>query len=194
MFKNKRLFQKYSYFFKYRPITSPFDKWQVIKRDKKKFNLSTHLFKNNIILSNYQNSKFSYTYNAKVYTKNFILNNNDFLFEHTIQTPFKIIFLMQRYIYLKMRFYGKTFKWLFYYRKVRFKVQKAHRSYLLFKNLIIKRKKKLKLKFRLLRLKDKTKFLISLNNIKPINIFTKRGFRVLKSKLFKKQGKISTYV
>lgn len=193
MLKNSKFFQKYNCFYKYRKKISIFKKYKTIKLskgNKVKLLACMNIFPTIIKKNRYE----VYLHSNNFFYKNINWYNNTFAYEYEIRDLFRKELQSFFYVYLKLRFYGKTFKWLFFKRKLRFKVQKAHRSYILFKSMLIKRKKKLKLKFRLLSLKDKKRFWLCIKEIKPVNLFTKKGFRILKTVLRKKQGKISTYV
>lgn len=113
---------------------------------------------------------------------------------HSFFFKYKPFLAAFRYFFIKVRFYGKSFRWIFTKKKIKFKVQKAHKTYILFKHLRFSRKKKLKLKLRIFRVNDKTNMILNIKKIKYINLFTKKGLRVLKTKLYKKKGKISGYM
>lgn len=106
----------------------------------------------------------------------------------------KEVFSVFRYFFLKVQFFGKTFRWVFYKNKIKFRVQRAHKVFLLVRSLRFKKKKKLKFKLRIFNKLDFCALISILKKIKYINIFTKKGLRVLKTRLKKKRGKISGYM
>lgn len=135
-----------------------------------------------------------YTYNKYFYFANPLLYPLSFTLKHSFKFKYKPFIGIFRYFFIKIRFYGKTFRWIFTKKKIKFKVQKAHKTYILFKHLRFSRKKKLKLKLRIFLLNDKTNMILCLKKIKYVNLFTKKGLRVLRTKLFKKKGKVSGYM
>lgn len=99
-----------------------------------------------------------------------------------------------RYLFFKVKFFGKSFRWIFTKKKIKFKIQKAHKTYVLFSHLRFTRKKKFKFKVRSYFIFDKKKMDNHVKKIKYSNLFTKKGLRVLKTKFFKKKGKVSGYM
>lgn len=149
-----------------------------------------------IIKNNFFGKKifFYYTLNRYFYFSNPVSCSRAFVLGHSFIFKYKPFLAIFRYFFIKVRFYGKSFRWIFTKKKIKFKVQKAHKTYILFKYLKFARKKKLKLKLRIYRLNDKMNMILNIKKIKYINLFTKKGLRVLKTKLYKKKGKVSGYM
>lgn len=99
-----------------------------------------------------------------------------------------------RYLFFKVKFFGKSFRWIFTKKKIKFKVQKAHKTYVLFKFLRFSKKKKFKFKVRAYYFFEKLKMNNFVKEVKYSNLFTRKGLRVLKTKFFKKKGKVSGYM
>lgn len=175
-----------------------FKQWKLKYVKKSIFFKYQKPFCSNFILENSTilYDKFMYIYNINNFffqKININLNSTYYLNKTFIKKYFWLISCF-KYFFLKLRFYGKTFKWIFSKKKIKFRVQKPHRSIILFKNLKFKKKKKLKFKLRIFNLRDKKAFINCIKQIKYINIFTKKGMRILKMPLNKKKGKVSGYM
>lgn len=95
---------------------------------------------------------------------------------------------------LDVFFTGKTYKWLYKKHSWRFLFNRAHVTYLFFKNpIIIQKQAKAKVRIFFNLTQDATTIRSYLYKIRRYNIFTQRGIKVKGSIFFKKRGKISTY-
>lgn len=153
---------------------------------------SFFFFNNSFILKN-DKTIFFYFISSYFYQK-YPDKKNFFFFNKFFKIKYLNILSSFRYFFLKLKFYGKTFKWIFHKKKMKFRIQKPHRSQILFHFLKFKKKKKLKFKLRILCAKDKKVFINIIKQIKYLNIFTKKGMRVLKTFYNKKKGKVSGYM
>lgn len=169
----------------------------VLKKNKFIYgkNLQSFFFYDYIFVKKYNKKKNYIFFKNNKYLQNiYCLKKNNFFLKKLYFNLFYEYINIFKYLFVKIKFYGKTFKWLFFKKRLKFKVQKAHKVLILFKYLQFKKKKKLKIKIRLYNFYDKYKLISILKKIKYINIFTKKGLRVLKTLFKKKRGKISSYV
>ena len=187
------MFKKYSRFYlkKYNKINK--------KRNKKVYDYySLENFKFYINFKHYIIKNKKTIYNL-IYNKYFFYklpNNNSkgFLNKLFFKKRFSSILSMFKYFFIKIKFYGKSFRWIFSKKKIRFKVLKSHYTYILIKHFRFKKKKKFKIKIKTFLVSDKKYYIDKLKYIKMIDVYTKKGLRVLKTVLPKKRGKISTYM
>lgn len=186
-FKKKDLFKKQKSNFLKKPIKM---KKRNFKIKFKKFNFIQPNYKFALIINKatvfmfYNKFFFFFTPKVKRY----------FFLKKCFKYLFKAQTHISKYFFFKIKFFGKTFKWIFTRKKIKFKVQKAHKTFIIFKNWKFKKKKKFKFKIRYFLKKDFLNMKNNLKKIKPINIFTKKGLKLLKYIRYKKKGKISTYM
>lgn len=154
--------------------------------------ISFFFFDDSVILKN-KTINFFYFWNNYLFQKYPNIQFH-FFFNKFFKIKYLNILAPFRYFFLKLKFYGKTFKWVFNKKKIKFRIQKPHRSQILFKYLKFKKKRKLKFKLRILCNNDKKTFINLIKQIKYLNIFTKKGMRVLKTVYNKKKGKVSGYM
>ena len=100
------------------------------------------------------------------------------------------------YLLSKIKFKGKGFRIRFFkkIKLVKFFFGKSHKSFIYFKNIIIKRINKYKF---ILKNINKQQLLINsskVTNIRPINYYTLRGLRVSRQTIYKRKGKKGTYI
>lgn len=185
------MFKKYNKFYLFIKVKNPFKKKKLFFFIKKNFH--TTGFKK-LIIKTQNNKLFSYNWNKRFYFKFWHENNLSYLCKTNFKKKYYCFLSIYKYFYIKLKFYGKTFRWIFSKKKIRFKVQKAHKTYVLFKYLKFKKKRKFKFKLRIYWITDKKKLINIIKKIKYVNLFTKKGLRILKTKLFKKKGKVSGYM
>lgn len=97
------------------------------------------------------------------------------------------------YKFNKIRYYGKTYRFLFYKKFIMFRVGRSHLTNVFFNKdsyFLVKKKKNL------IYIKTKNKkcyedLKYKINKIKKINMYTKRGVRLNKYKFNKRYGKVS---
>ena len=98
------------------------------------------------------------------------------------------------YFFQKIKFNGKGYKIKKKKKSIKFFFGKSHLTTIFFKKINIRRLTKYKLFFYTKKY-ETIKFVFSLiNKIRKINIYTKRGLRFSRQKIFKKTGKKSSYM
>lgn len=114
--------------------------------------------------------------------------NNNFLFFKI--NPFKIY----KFFNLNLKFIGKTYKWFLIKDVFFLKFNRKNKTNLFFLNkLRFIKKSKLKKKIFLLTQNELYFFHKYIYFTRRYNIFTQRGLKLSKFKVFKKKGKISMY-
>lgn len=152
--------------------------------DSKKFSFFLEL-KANFIL--YDKESNSITVEKQTLNKDYIK------FEKNLMNFFKS---WEFYFFSKIKFKGKGFR-IRYLKKlklVKFFFGRSHKTFILFKNVYLKRINKYKFI-----VKNIEKTVVIRNrrmavNIKPLNFYTLRGLRASKQIVFKRKGKKGTYI
>ena len=123
------------------------------------------------------------TFKKNPYTKLYISLLHNFLFS------------LNYYFFTKIKFTGKGYRMAFRKKKkiINFYFGHSHNTIIMFRSIILKKPHK----YKFLVFSNSKKKLIFLNkmilNIKPINIFTKRGLRNSRQIIFKRTGKKAGY-
>ena len=98
------------------------------------------------------------------------------------------------YFFQKIKFTGKGYKIKKKKKSIKFFFGRSHLTTIFFKKINIRRLTKYKLFF-FTKKYETVKFINSLiNKIRKINIYTKRGLRFSRQKIYKKTGKKSSYM
>jgi len=104
------------------------------------------------------------------------------------------IFHWARYFITKFSFIGKTYRMLKRKKHIKLFFNRAHITFLFFKNFFkVKKLKKNKIKLLFILKYDYYNFKTFIKQIRNVNIFTKRGIKMYNLVRFSKKGKISTY-
>jgi len=110
----------------------------------------------------------------------------------------KNLFLFENIFFDKIKFKGKGFRVRFKKNSkiLKFTFGHSHINYLFINDVKTKVKRLGKYKY-IFKSKNKIKmnlFLKKVKNIKPINMYTKRGIRISRQIIYKRKGKKSTYI
>ena len=131
-------------------------------------------------------------------TNSILIYNNkiDFLKKKKINNFFSFLKSWDIFFFSKIKFKGKGFRMRFFKKNkfVKFFFGKSHKTFILFKKLIMRRINKYK--FILKSIKN-NKIKINSNyavNIRPLNLYTLRGIRTTRQIVFKRKGKKGTYI
>lgn len=150
----------------------------------KKFNFYTNFLKNELKID--KNSNTIIMYNTKLNYETKKLSNMLFNFLKSWNI----------YYFNKIKFKGKGFRMRFFKKNkfVKFFFGKSHKTFILFKKIIMKKINKYKFI-----LKSIKKGILNKNsgvvvNIKPLNFYTLRGLRLTRQTIYKRKGKKGTYI
>jgi ribosomal protein L6P/L9E len=171
--------------------------------------LSICLYNYNLLLIN-KNNTYIYIYNKIFYftiiTKFYVFveeNSNAIIIENFDSKKKKelekkiietFIKTWNVYFFQKIKFTGKGYKIKKKKKSIKFFFGRSHLTTIFFKKISIKRLTKYKLFF-FTKKYETVKFINSLiKKIRKINIYTKRGLRFSRQKIYKKTGKKSSYM
>jgi ribosomal protein L6P/L9E len=154
-------------------------------------------------------------YNSEYYI-NYNIKNLNFFYKYDIETNSLTIFklrldaknnLTTNYtnaflksldinFFFKIKFKGKGYRIRFYKKNkiVKFHFGKSHLTLFFFKNIIMKKITKYKFVIKSPNFINLKKTAISINKIKPVNIYTLRGLRISRQKILKRKGKKGSYI
>jgi len=132
--------------------------------------------------------------NCVLFNKNQIKNNWNLI----LNKINKNIFIFDNVFFNKIKFKGKGFRVRFKKNSkiLKFTFGHSHINYILVNGLTtnIKKLGKYKYIFKNKNNLEMNSFLKKICNIKPINMYTKRGIRISKQIIYKRKGKKSTYI
>lgn len=171
--------------------------------------LSICLYNYNLLLIN-KNNTYIYIYNKIFYftiiTKFYVFveeNSNAIIIENFDSKKKKelekkivetFIKTWNVYFFQKIKFTGKGYKIKKKKKSIKFFFGRSHLTTIFFKKISIRRLTKYKLFF-FTKKYETVKFINSLiKKIRKINIYTKRGLRFSRQKIYKKTGKKSSYM
>lgn len=168
--------------------------WEKIVNNKKIINIT---------LLN-ENKKFIILIeNKKKYLK-FDLNTNTILINKNqlktcnkeLKKIFEFLKSWNTFVFKKIKFKGKGFRMRFFKKNkfIKFFFGKSHKTFILFKKIIMKKINKYK--FTLKGIDKKKLILISSQPVKirPFNVYTLRGLRLSRQIIYKRKGKKGTYI
>lgn len=172
--------------------------------------LELSLFNFNFLLINKKKNKKIYIYNNNLYfyiNNNFnlkIKKNSNSIIINNFKTKERILIekkLIENFIkswsaffFQKIKFTGKGYKIKKKKKSIKFFFGKSHMTNIIFNKLIFKKltKNKILILTKKKKIIEFTRSLIS--KIRKISIYTKRGLRFSRQKIYKKTGKKSSYM
>lgn len=100
------------------------------------------------------------------------------------------------YFFFKIKFKGKGYRIRFYKKNkiVKFYFGKSHITFFFFKKLILKKISKYKFILKSPNQFNLKNTALKISRIKPINVYTLRGLRIARQKIFKRKGKKGSYI
>lgn len=175
-------------------VIPPFFKITIIKKQ----NIINYYMYNNfyflkLLQNQTKNILFFDSETNTIVIKSFNFKNYNSLFKN----KFKIFSTaLNVYFYEKIKFTGKGFRIRYKKKKklIKFFFGRSHLTWIFFRNIKLKRPHKYKF---IISKSSKTKLLFltkKIKNIKPINIYTKRGLRTKRQKIYKRKGKKNTTI
>lgn len=163
----------------------------------KKLNFFIIKANNKFILVIYNNNLYIY---IKIKTIQYykaskiLLLNKLYYRDNTISSSYisNFIYIWDSFFLKKLKFKGKGYRILTKKDLLIFSFNHSHITWFLFFNIICRKYTKQKYIFIYKNNSKLNDILSNIKNIKPINIFTKRGIRLSTQKVFKKIGKRTT--
>jgi ribosomal protein L6P/L9E len=172
----------------------PFFKIVIIKNN----NIITYYMYNNFnYITLFQKNKYNNQY-FDVASNSIVVRSLGKKFYNSLfkKIMFSFMFSLNSYFFEKIKFTGKGYRIRYRRNKklIRFFFGRSHITWVKFRN--IKLKKPHKYKFIILKNCKLRLFLTAklIKNIKPINIYTKRGLRSSRQKIYKRIGKKNTHI
>jgi ribosomal protein L6P/L9E len=123
----------------------------------------------------------------------FIINKNIIKNTNYLSTFLKSLNI---YFFFKIKFKGKGYRIRFYKKNkiVKFYFGKSHPAIFFFKNIILKKVSKYKFVIKGKNLNSLKTTSLEISKIKPSNIYTLRGLRLSRQKIYKRKGKKGSYI
>lgn len=148
--------------------------------------LKFYIKKNSSILLFDKNS------NSLVIEKNFINDTNN-KFSRFLKRFLKS---WDNYFFKKIKFKGKGFRMRFLKKNklVKFFFGRSHKTFIIFKKIILKKISKYKFILKSINPKKLSDNSSLVTKIKPLNVYTLRGLRFSRQTIFKRKGKKGTYI
>lgn len=136
--------------------------------------------------------------NHDLYSNSIILEKK-IIFNHKNKVSSNLYNLLKSwnsYFFIKIKFKGKGFRIRFLkkLKLVKFFFGRSHKTFMLFKFVMVKRINKYKFIIKGLKKEKLIENSKKITNIKPINFYTLRGLRKSRQIIFKRKGKKGTYI
>lgn len=169
----------------------------IIIFKQKNNNLNIYLYnKLYFIYLNNLNNKNYYKYDNETNSLSIIKlipNKNNFFMVNFLNQFLKSLDI---YFFFKIKFKGKGYRIRFYKKNkiVKFYFGKSHITFFFFKKLILKKISKYKFIIKGPNYFNIKNTAVKISKIKPINVYTLRGLRLSRQKIFKRKGKKGSYI
>ena len=156
----------------------------TIINNSKKLKINLNLIKCNLLLDKFSNS-------LVISQKEIYLDNNKIS-----KNIFNFLKSWDIFFFLKVKFKGKGFriKFLKKLKLVKFFFGRSHKTFILFRLVLLKKINKYKFILKGLKKSKLIENAKKIVNIKPINYYTLRGLRKSRQIIFKRKGKKGTYI